>query len=96
MKLDIHTPTIGREKLTVVRQQQKELTLLDAERKQRGHILFEYNKSTGEIKPAEYMQNETYQIGNDGENKVHTKQGCVYVQDLNQKNALRKIQKLNA
>lgn len=93
MKLDTINPQEKRDSLEVLKKQQKELTLVGSERKIKGLNLFEFNKATGEINHAEYIQNDTFTIGSAGESKVFVRPNCIYIQATNKKNALRKAMK---
>ena len=94
MKLDNTAPTTLPDKIEVKKKQEKEITLLNSERKIKGLRLYEYDKKTGLIVSAEYQQNETFVIGQDAESKVHIKPGCIYVQAMNKENALKKVRKI--
>jgi hypothetical protein len=80
------------------KQQQKGIKLIDRQRKIRGHILWEYNQETHELKPATYKKQD-YQVTSlepspsalSISNKVQVNDKCVYFQALNRKNAKKKL-----
>ena len=80
-----------------VAKKQKEYKLIGKMRKVAGHTLFEFNKKTKEIKPAEIRRECRVDFGT-GEPIYQTKtdihQDCFYVQALNIKNAEKKLRKL--
>lgn len=102
MKLDIETTSVVNEKdqLEFVIQQQikKFQTLLSSERKVPGHILFQYNVKTKELSRAKYDKVDVHfnwdssKIG--GNTKVTLVADCIYVQALNEKNAWKRIKRL--
>lgn len=79
-------------------QDKKETILRRSERKIKGLIMFEYNEVTKELKPAEFVkQHLTIKywpprpedlITN---SRINVKENCVYVQALNEGNALKKV-----
>lgn len=73
--------------------QQKEFTLLNQERKQKGHTLFEYNKVTGEIKKAEFFDSETFDMYQGNVSNVVTNPNCFYRQALNKKNLIKRLKR---
>jgi hypothetical protein len=68
--------------------QQQEFTLLNTQRKHKGHILFEYNKQTGEIRQTEFVESDTYVLG-EKTHKVVINPHCHYDQALNKKNFIK-------
>ena len=79
-----------------VAKKQKEYHLVGKQRKIRGHILFEFNKSTKEIKQATIARKALwgYKGGAKFETRVDIHQDCFYIQALNAKNAEKKLRKL--
>lgn len=80
-----------------VAKKQKEYKLVGSQRKVAGHTLFEFNKITKEIKPADIRReciinsitcNPVYK------NKIDVRENCFYIQALNVKNAIKKLKKL--
>lgn len=84
------------EALELVAQQRKEYRLIGSEKRIRGLILFEYDLTTGELRRAS-MKKEL-QLEADGtvgsRCRVDSQDLCLYIQAINQQNALRKVQKL--
>lgn len=60
--------------------------------KRAGHTIFEFNKNTKELNPAEH--NYSFEKGK-LKDKIIVKVDCIYIQALNKKNALKKILKKN-
>jgi hypothetical protein len=94
MKLDYHQPEQFAAKAELQKKQEKEITLIDVTRKNKSHRLYEYDKATGEVNEAEYIQNDTYTIGSEGQNKVHVRPNCIYVQAMNKANALKHAKRI--
>ena len=80
-----------------VDKQQKEYHLIGRQRKISGHTLFEFNRKTKEIRPADISREVLYLYRN-GSPKYITRtdvhQDCYYTQALNVKNAKKKLVKL--
>lgn len=79
-----------------VAKKQKEYHLIGKQRKVRGHILFEFDKTTKKIRQADVKR--TAQLKMDGtthfETRTDIKEGCCYLQALNVKNAEKKLRKI--
>lgn len=79
-----------------VDKKQIEYRLIGKQRKVRGHTLFEFNRKTKEIRPADISTNVV--VGMNGKWRYITKtdvyQDCFYLQALNEKNAKKKLVKL--
>lgn len=79
-----------------VDKQKKEYHLIGRQRKVSGHTLFEFNRKTKEIRPADISR--TVILGMDGnpiyKTKTYVHQDCFYLQALNVKNAKKKLVKL--
>lgn len=93
MKLDNIKTIPSKEGIEIKRKQDKELTLVGSDRKVKGLRLYEYDKATGEVQPATYIENDTYQLGIGVETKVFIRPNCVYVQAMNKANAFKKARK---
>ena len=80
-----------------VEKQQKEYHLIGRQRKVSGHTLFEFNRKTKEIRPAD-ISREVRVLYIDGYPQYITRtdvhQDCFYIQALNVKNAKKKLVKL--
>lgn len=90
--------------IQVEQQQKKEHKFLGSHKLTPGHIMFEYDTTTGEINPAEYVkQTHTVRLTSLSKNpknlefhkRINTKKGCVYFQALNKNNAIKKLIKAN-
>lgn len=79
-----------------VDKKQKEYHLIGRQRKVSGHTLFEFNRKTKEIRPADISREVI--VGMDGNPRYKTKtnvhQDCFYLQALNVRNAKKKLVKL--
>ena len=73
----------------------KEQRFLGSEKRVKGHILFEFNTKTGDLSPCQLTREVS--VGLDGNpvylTKAYKRADCVYVQALNEKNALKKLLK---
>lgn len=80
-----------------VAKKQKEYHLVGKQRKVAGHTLFEFNRETKEIRPADVAHTAYIDAGTGKpvyKNRADIKQGCFYIQALNAKNAAKKLRKL--
>ena len=84
-----------------VKQIQQEYKLIGTLTKNKGHILFEYNKTTKEILPAKFQQDKVINIDFKTEktsrlnkSKVVINKDCFYLQALNKSNAIKRLRKL--
>lgn len=90
-----------RTEIQAKKKQRQEFKLLGTIRHGSGHILFSINTKTGEIKPVEYMQDDTISWekavnayhGQGLSRKVQVEKDCVYIEALNQQNAIKKYRK---
>ena len=82
--------------LELVQQQRQEYRLIGSQKRIPGLVLFEYDLTTGEIRRAS-MKKEL-QLEGDGtvgsKCRVDTQDLCLYIQALNEYNALRKARKM--
>ncbi len=58
-----------------------------------GYTIFEYDKEAKTILPASFRTNETYVIGGENRPILEVKNGCIYVEALNIKNALKRLKR---
>ena len=58
-----------------------------------GGKIFEYNISTGELIEAIYEETDIITLGMSGKRKLLTKKGCLYVEALNKKNAIKRMKR---
>lgn len=76
---------------------QQKYRFVGKQRKVAGHTLFEFDKQTKEIRPAE-IKHTAYIDSVSGrpvyKTRADIKQGCFYIQALNAKNAAKKLRKL--
>lgn len=80
-----------------VAKKQKEYKLVGQQRKVAGHTLFEFNKSTKEIKPADVKRECIIDFGTSKpiyRTKTDIHENCFYIQALNVKNSIKKLKKL--
>lgn len=80
-----------------VAKRQKEYHLIGKQRKVPGHILFEFNKETKEIRPMQINRECRVDFGTGRpiyKTKTYIHEDCFYVQALNLKNAEKKLRKL--
>lgn len=82
-------------------QQKKEIKHIGQQRKVRGHILWEFNEKTRELKRAQFKKTNVFisAINMSPESitethKVVVNENCVYFQALNKKNAKKKLKGL--
>lgn len=79
-----------------VQKKKNEFHLVGEERRIKGHTLFCFNEVTKEIKVA--PMNQECMLGLDGsviyKNNVTVEKDCVYIQALNKKNAIKKLNKM--
>lgn len=80
-------------------QEQKKVAFIGRIKPCAGHICFEYEIATGEIKPAVFMEPDTVNYGEfvktrSIQKKVLVKPGFLYVTALNKENAGKKFQKM--
>lgn len=79
--------------LELVAEQRKEFRLIGSQKRIPGLILFEYDLTTGELRRA--SQTKEMSIGLDGtpsvKTRVSARELCLYVQALNERNAIRKV-----
>ena len=91
---------VKKDKIVLEKQaeQQKEEKLIGKISPERGHTLFEINESTKEIKKAVFeSQTITFEQAKSKfltpSKKVLINKGCVYISALNEKNAIKKLNK---
>ena len=97
MEIDkIKTAQEAKAPVEQVAKKQQEYHLIGKQRKVRGHILFEFNKKTKEIKQAALSRKVILGFNSDPlyEIRVDIHQDCFYVQALNKQNAEKKLKKL--
>lgn len=80
----------------MVAEQRKEYRLIGSQKRIPGLILFEYDLTTGELRRAS-MKKEV-QLNLDGtmgaKSRVDSKELCLYVQAINEQNAMRKVKQM--
>lgn len=97
---ELNNQTIDKIEIQAEQQQRKEIKLIGQLKKIAGLTLFEYNTTTKEVKPATYSKVD-YKLESLSEKpeemqvnyKVLIREECMYIQALNKKNALKKINK---
>lgn len=75
--------------LSVNQKKQVEYDLIGQIIPHEGHVIWEINKETLEIKKAKFS-NIAYVFGQENKNEIIQKEGFFYVSAINKKNALRK------
>lgn len=88
--------------LSVTKKQEHEYKLIGSHvPKIDGYTIFEYNMETKEIVPAVYQTEDAYildlsNLSNPvNSRKLHLNKGCIYVEALNIKNAIKHLKKGN-
>lgn len=80
----------------LVAEQRKEFRLIGSQKRIPGLILFEYDLATGELQRAS-MKKEI-EMNLDGtvgaKSRVDSRDMCLYIQAINEQNALRKVKQL--
>lgn len=78
-----------------VAKKQKEYKLIGKQRKVPGHTLFEFNKKTKEIRPAQVTREQIWtEKGPISRTRTDIHEDCFYVQALNKQNAEKKLRKI--
>lgn len=77
----------------LVDQQRKEYRLIGSQKHIPGLVLYEYDLTTGELRPADVKTTLSLTVDGklDSSRKVNSKELCLYVQALNKENAMRKV-----
>lgn len=75
------------------KQQQEYRKLGDYTPKIDGYTIFEYDKEAKTILPASFRTYDVYVIGGANRPILDVKKGCVYVEALNKKNALKRLKR---
>ena len=80
----------------LVDEQRKEYRLIGSQRRIPGLILFEYDLTTGELRRASMKKEVQLTIGGTiiKNTTVNSKDLCLYIQSLNEENAMRKVHKM--
>ena len=94
-------PDKDRTEIQAKKKQRQEYKFIGNIRHQAGHILFSINTITGEIKQAEFQKEpiitwEQAKMVNDGvglPRKVIIEKDCVYIEAMNEENAIKKYRK---
>lgn len=81
------------------KQQKSQLKLLKSIKPHQGHKCWELNTETGEVKEAEFKEENVDFISAENKKialrkKIITKDGYIYLPALNKKNAIKKFKKL--
>ena len=78
-----------------VAKKQNEYKLIGKQRKVPGHTLFEFDKKTKEIRPAQVTREQIWtKKGPISRTRTDIHEGCFYVQALNKANAAKKLHKI--
>lgn len=86
---------LSKNSIEIVDKKKKEIKYIGSQRPIPGLTLFSYNTSTGEIKKAP-MKSTAILVRNgvSFKKEVLIEKDCIYLQALNRKNLIKKIQKL--
>lgn len=80
--------------IAIQKRQQSEYKLLGSfVPKIDGYTVFEFDSATRQFSPATYRVSENYVLGGSNNKKLDVKKGCVYVEALNEKNALKRLKR---
>lgn len=99
MKLEqpINEPKLYNIELQASQQQEKKLTYIGSLLPHNGHKCFEYNTKTGDITEAIYAKQDIHYPTSTAKagikRRVIVNAGCIYITALNQRNALKKVNK---
>lgn len=78
--------------VSVNQKQQKEYKLIGSYvPKIDGYRIFEYNFETKVLRPAQFRMSDTYILGGVNKKILDANKGCVYIEALNEKNALKRL-----
>lgn len=83
------------DKVVIEQNVQKQVTLLGSQRKIKGLTMFEFDPIKLTLEPANYKDVQAELNGKTTliRHKLMMKEGCVYIQALNKRNAYKKIAK---
>ncbi len=83
------------DKIVIEQNVQKQVTLIGSQQKIKGLTMFEFNPIKLTLEPATYKEVHAEVVINRTiiRHKLVMKEGCVYVQALNKRNAYKKIAK---
>ena len=99
LDITLRKDNLNENKIEIQKQIQQEYKLIGTVNKNKGHITFEFNKITKEIKPALMQLNKTVKVEAEGtlssisKYKVIINENCFYIQALNLENAIKKLKK---
>lgn len=88
---------LQKSEMELVEQKKHEYHLVGSMRKQEGHILFSFNTSTREIKPAKIIKCTVYDFLKGGaafNDKVVKEKNCIYLYALNKKNCIKRLMRM--
>ena len=94
MKIDGNI--LEKDKVSILKDAQKEYKMVGFQKRVAGHILFEFNTEINQLNRAKVNHEAILNMDGSVSNKarVNIKKGCVYVQAMNEKNAIKKLIKL--
>lgn len=98
MRIVNNTTDLEQNQVRIEQQQKKrvEHTFVGSQKKVAGHILYEYNPSTGDIKVAKIIYSDTIMFPSGlplHKQKVEMCDGCIYRQALNKKNVIKHLKR---
>lgn len=97
LDITLKSDNLNQDKIEIQKQVKQEYKLIDSCMYFKGHILFEFNKETKEIKPAKFKCiSDTIEFNHNPLKKreVFINQNCFYIQALNRENAIKKLRKI--
>lgn len=87
---------LSREQIEYLQKQQTEYKLVGKVKKNAGHILFSFNRKTGEIKRASIINKVSISLSGEPLTKSETvvEPDCFYEQALNEKNFRKRLKRI--
>lgn len=58
-----------------------------------GGTIFQYNRITRQFTKAKFRESDTYVFGGDNRKKIDIEKDCIYIEALNEKNALKRLKR---
>lgn len=86
------TETPETDKVVVEQNVQKQIVFIGSQKKIKGLTMFEFNPKELTLEPAEFKESVA-ELSGTIHHKLVYKDGCIYVQALNKRNAYKKIAK---
>ena len=99
LDITLRKDNLNENKIEIQKQIQQEYKFIGTVSKNKGHLIFEYNKETKRLKLASIQLNKTVKIETEGtiapmsKYQIMVGKNCLYFQALNLKNAMKKVRK---